>query len=117
MQSDPSSRLTRLKESLAHAFAVESLETEIQTEERVLANKVATFLVRRRLSTPAIMLLETGRPLNFIGSQFLTFLSPFVSIIFKKVEDFNRFTRFLEKRKSIDCLIDQIVTQEDRQHE
>jgi len=117
MPSDPSSRLIRFKESLAHAFAVESLETEIQAEEMVVAKKVATFLVRRRLTAPAIMLLETGRPLNFIGSQFLTFLSPFVSIIFTGADNFNQFTRFLEKRKSIDCLIDQIVAQEDQNYE
>ena len=60
--------------------------------------------------------LKTGRPLNYIGSQLLTFLSPFVSIIFSTTAEFDRFTRFLEKRESIPCLIRHIETLENKRH-
>ena len=59
------------------------------------------------------MALEAGRPFNFIGSQFLTFLSPFVNLIFSG-EEYNRFVRFLEKRRSVQTLIDSLVEAENR---
>ncbi|MCZ6635775.1 MAG: hypothetical protein O7G87_20450 [bacterium] len=113
MSSETTSRLTRLKKAWAHAFAVSPPGSEITPDEIDLAERVAVFLVKRRLTVPALILLETGRPLNFLGSQFLTFLSPFVSIIFSQTQDFDRFTHFLEKRKSIDCLIHKIMEVED----
>ena len=106
----------RFRNWCTYAFAVSPPESEITEKDHALAERVAAFLVRRQLTVPAVMLLETGRPLNFIGSQFLTFLSPFVSIIFSKSVDFERFTRFLEKRASIPCLIDHIETLESQRH-
>ena len=114
MSSKPISRLTRLKKAWAHAFAVSPPGSEITPDEIDLAERVAVFLVKRCLTSPALMLLETGRPLNFLGSQFLIFLSPFVSIIFSKAQEFDRFTHFLAKRKSIDCLIHKIIEVEDQ---
>ena len=116
MSSNNTSPMMRFKNWCAHAFAVSPPGSEITEEDHALADRVAAFLVRRRLTVPAIMLLETGRPLNFVGSQFLTFLSPFVSIIFTRSAEFDRFTQFLEKRASIPCLIDHIETLENQHH-
>ena len=116
MSSNNTSKLTRLKNYCAHAFAVSPPESAITEDDEVLAEKAAAFIVRRKLTAPAIMLLETGRPFNYIGSQLLTFLSPFVSIIFSSTAEFDRFTRFLEKRESIPCLIRHIETLENKAH-
>jgi hypothetical protein len=107
---------TSWRNRLKHAFAVPSPENEITDDDRALAHKVAVFVVKRRLTGPALMVLETSRPINFISSQFLVFLSPFVSIIFSNTKDYEHFVRFLEKRASIDCMIQHIEDQENRRH-
>lgn len=116
MSSNSASKTKQLRTWWQHAFAVSPPEQAIAEEDEKIAQKVAHFIVKRQLSAPAIMLLETGRPLNFLGSQFLTFLSPFVSIIFSNTQEFDRFTQFLEKRESISCLIQQIETMENQIH-
>ncbi len=109
--SDPASPISRLKAWCAHAFAVDPPEHGFDAEEEALADKVARFVVRRRMAAPALMVLETGRPFNFIGSQFLTFLSPFLTLVFSPPE-YERFVRFLEKRSSIELMIDKILERE-----
>jgi len=110
------SRTDRFKNWWHHAFAVSPAEHVITVDDENLANKVATFVVRRKMAMPAIMLLETGRPLNYVGSQFLVFLSPFVSLIFRTSSEFDRFALFLEKRDSIPCIIKQIESLENQPH-
>jgi hypothetical protein len=114
MSSNTTSTLNRLKDFCAHAFAVCPPESAITEEDEALAEKGATFVVGRKLTAPAIMLLETSHPFNYIGSQLLTFISPFVSIIFTTADEFNRFTLFLEKRESIPCIVRHIETLEDK---
>ncbi len=109
----PASRIRRLRAWCEYAFAVNPPEDRIAREDRDLASKVANFVVRRQMTTPALMVLEASRPFNFIGSQFLTFLSPFVTLIFSNVE-YDRFVRFLEKRQSVQTLIDSLVETENR---
>jgi len=116
MPSINTSKLAQLKDYCAHAFAVSPPESAITDQDEALAEKTATFIVGRNLTAPAIMLLETGRPFNYIGSQLLTFLSPFVSIIFSTNEEFKNFTEFLEKRDSIPCIIRHIEILENKRN-
>ena len=109
-------RVARLKEWLHHAFAIEDPAIEPAPEERELVERLAELVVRRRMTTPALMLLESGRPLNFIGSQILAFLGPFAKMVFSPVE-YDRFVELLEKRRSIDLLVDAITQRENREHE
>ncbi len=106
--SVPTSRRDRIKAWWAHAFAVDDPERGVGSEEEALAERAARFLVRRRLTTPSLLMLELSRPFNFICSQFLTFLSPFATLIFSPPE-YERFVRFLEKRQSIEVMINKIV--------
>ena len=68
------------------------------------------------MSAPAFIILESGRPLNFLGSQLLAFLSPFLKQIFSGVE-YDRFVQILDRRTSIDQLIEAIAEQENRKDE
>ena len=114
--SENTSRLARLRAWWAHAFAVDNPEEAWTPEDRELVARLAGFVVRRRMTAPALMVLETGRPLNFIGSQVLAFLAPFMTLVFSPAE-YDRFVKLLEKRRSVDLLIDAIVEREDRHHE
>ena len=100
--------------SVRHAFAVDpESDTNFTESERELAGRVAPFIAQRRMSAPAVMFLESGKPLNFLGSQLMTFLAPFVTLIFTSGE-YERFVRFLEKRGSIDLILDSISEAESR---
>ena len=83
------------------------LEDIPESEQRALLEKVATWIVRRGLTTPAILFLETGKPLNFLGSQLLIGLSPFIQAIFKGVE-YQKFALILEKDANVELLIEMI---------
>ena len=110
------SRKTRFSVWWSHAFAVEKPDDGFDAEEEALAERLARFVVRRRMTTPALLVLETGRPFNFIGSQFLVFLSPFLTLVFSP-EEYERFVRFLEKRPSIEFLVDKILELENERDE
>ena len=107
--------MDRIRNWLAHAFAVAPPEAGITPEETALADRIARFVVRRRMVAPALMVLESGRPLNFLGSQLLAFFGPFATLVFKG-EEYDQFTCFLEKRGSIPFLIDRIVEEDEASH-
>ncbi len=105
------SAVERIRAWAAHAFAIDDAVGSFDEEERNLVCRFADFVVERRLTAPALILLESGRPLNFVGSQLLAFMSPFVTLIFASNE-YDRFVGLLEKRQSIDLLIDTIEQRE-----
>lgn len=80
------------------------LETVETDQDEALIERLATEIVRRRLTTPAILFLESVKPLNFIGSQFLVFLDPIVRL-FLTIPEYQRFARLLEERGTIERLI------------
>ena len=91
-------------EWLKHAFAVEPPGPVEPTEEqRPVVERVCGEVVRRGLTTPAIMALEMSRPLNFVGSQALHFFSPIISAL-TDAQGHKQFAEFLEHRGSIEYL-------------
>ena len=83
------------------------LEDIPESEQRALLEKVATWIVQRGLTTPAILFLETGKPLNFLGSQLLIGFSPFIQAIFKG-DEYQKFALVLEKDANVELLIELI---------
>ena len=97
-----------MKQWFRNAFAVEAnAELVVDDESRVIIDKLAYEIVRRRLTTPALLALEMGRPLNYIGSQAMVFMQPIVSVLFD-TDGYEAFARFMEQRKSVDYLCDRI---------
>jgi hypothetical protein len=86
------------------AFAVTSGKESLTEDEKELLNRLAKGIVDRRLSTPAIMFLESVKPLNFLGSQAMEFLRPIIGAVFR-TESYEKMEKILEKRKGIECLI------------
>lgn len=94
-----------LRQWLRHAFSVMP-DDEFSEEEIALMEKMADFIVKRKLAEAAILFLETARPLNFVSAQAMTFLRPFVHMVFKKKAEYDRFTALLERRESIGRFIE-----------
>ncbi len=79
----------------------------VPAEEDAAAEKVARFIVRWKLTVPAILSLEGMRPLSFVGSQFMHVLSPSITA-FLSVDDWDRLARLLEDRRGLEHLIRRI---------
>ena len=102
---------------LKHAFAVDPPGAADPTEDQEsTVEEVCQEVVRRRMATPALIMLETFRPLNFIGSQVLHFFHPIVSAILT-TDAYRNFTEFLERRGSVDYLCQRIEQLEDEMRE
>lgn len=101
----------RIRAQWQHAFAIASPGAAWDEADRELVDKLASFIVRRGLSVPALMVLESSRPINFLGSQLLAFLEPFATLVFSRVE-YARFVRLLEQRDSVDLIMDAIAKSE-----
>ncbi len=87
---------------LKHAFAVDTpASAEPDAEERLVVDRLCEEVVRRRLTTPALLYLEVARPLGYLGSQAMHFFRPIVGVLFN-TRGYNRFARYLERRGSID---------------
>ena len=97
--------IKKIIEGFKHAFATEGVKLEDCDTD--LISKLADIVVRRNISVPAIMLLESVRPLNFVGSQAMVFFKPIISRFFTKVE-YDKLATLLEKREVIDRLIKEI---------
>ena len=99
---------------LRHAFAVDPPGPLQPTpEQAALADRICREIVRRRLATPVLALLETVRPLNYVGAQALHVLAPIASTLLDG-GDCRRFALFLERRGSIDYLCRRIEEMEAR---
>ncbi len=82
-------------------------ETLSKDEQEILF-KLADFIVRKGLTVPTILTLETVKPLNYIGSQSMVFLEPFVQAVFKDISKYNTFRRMMEKRDNVERLLQKI---------
>ena len=71
--------------------------------------KVATFIVKRRLTAPAVLTLEMCKPLHLIGGQLMIALNPFVQVIFNTT-DFQKFALIIEQDQNLERLI-QLIEQ------
>lgn len=89
---------------LKHAFAVEpSGPAEPTPEQERVIDRLCRELVRRHLTTPALLFLEMSRPMNYLGAQAMHFFSPFISAV-TDAQGHRHFAAFLERRGSIDYL-------------
>ncbi|MEO0231790.1 MAG: hypothetical protein ABIM49_06365 [candidate division WOR-3 bacterium] len=78
-------------------------------EERYddLIERIVKRILELKLEVPAILLLESLKPISFITSQFFVFLEPFVNSIFS-FKNYQRFYKMLEDRENIEKIIEEL---------
>ncbi|MCD6098890.1 hypothetical protein J7K18_08420 [bacterium] len=84
---------------------------ELVPEELGVLRKIAKKVVEWKMTVPAILMLEMSRPVNFVSSQLLLFLEPYVQL-FLTGKDFALFRSALSKRESIEKLLE-FIEEED----
>jgi hypothetical protein len=93
-----------LKRGFKNAFAVESGgPVEPTAGQREVVDRICREVIRRRMTTPALMFLEMSRPLNYVASQTMHFFHPLVSAVLD-TNGYEQFAKFLEHRGSVDYL-------------
>ncbi len=68
-----------------------------------LAKRIARKIVERDLTVPAVIFLESIKPVSFLGSQMLVFANPIVSLLVQS-GDYYRFVRMIEDRENVEKL-------------
>lgn len=106
MCADESQRPKGLWERLAHAFALNP-EGDLAAEDYAMLDSIARQVVRRRLTAPVILALQSVKPLGFLGSQAMVALKPFAELIIP-VERYDRFAQIMERREGVELLITRI---------
>jgi len=87
----------------------------VTAEQAAATDKVARFIVRFGLTVPAILALESLRPLSFVGSQFMYLLSPAVTT-FLSQKDWESMAGLLEQRSGVEYVL-RVIEQLDREKE
>lgn len=99
-----------------NAFAVEPPGPAQPTEaQQPIVDRLCREVVNRGMSVPALLLLESSRPLNFVSAQVIHFFTPLLSAI-TNPEGARLFAEYLEQRGSIPYLCDRIEQFTDEQN-
>ena len=86
-------------------------QVDVTEEQAMATEQVAKFLVRFGLAVPAILALESMRPLSVVGSQFMHILTPSITV-FLTHSQWNSLAELLEKREGLDYMIQKIEEME-----
>lgn len=87
----------------ANAFQVAAPEP-LSKEEKDWLSGIGRGLARRGLGVPAILFLESTKPLHFVAGQATRFVDPIFSLVVPE-HQLGRLAEVLEKRESAEFLI------------
>jgi hypothetical protein len=80
---------------------------ELTPQQDEILTKIAQKVVLWKMSVPAVLFLESVKPLNYIGSQMMAFFEPFVQTLFSW-KDYDEFRKMMEERETIERLLRRI---------
>jgi hypothetical protein len=89
---------------LKHAFAVDKADIAIpSTTQSESIDLVCREVIRRGMTLPTQMMLESSAPMHFLAGQFLRFVEPFLGTVLdpSAVRD---FAAFVERRGAIEYI-------------
>jgi hypothetical protein len=75
----------------------------IAGEDLALLDRMANRVVELRMEVPAILTLESAKPMSFLASQAMTFFEPMVQSLFR-FSDYRRIAALLERRDALEKL-------------
>ena len=85
----------------------------LSPEDQALLERLARRVVELRMEVPAILALESSKPMTVIASQALIFFEPMIQSLFR-FSDYRRFTALLERRDVMEALIRRIEDEAER---
>lgn len=86
---------------LKHAFSVARPESVVPTRSQAdLIDRACREIVRRNMTLPAQMLLESSAPLHYLAGQTIRFMEPMLGTILN-AQELRDFAAFLEQPGSM----------------
>jgi hypothetical protein len=76
---------------------------ELAPEDLALLERLAERVVALRLETPAVLTLESTRPLSVLAGQAMLFFEPFAQALFR-YPDYRRLAALIERRDAMEAL-------------
>jgi len=92
----------RKKEELKDIYLEKN--NELDPEKIKVLDAVAGFFKKRNISIIGTMLLESTRPLHYLGAQAMIFFEPFLNIIIKE-EKLRLFRESMEDKRYVEYLL------------
>ncbi len=95
---------------LRDMFSMGQRETdkkELTAYQEEILTKIAQKVVSWKMSVPAILFLESVKPLNYVGSQMMAFFEPFVQAVFSW-KDYDEIRMMMEERGTVEKLLQRI---------
>jgi len=86
-------------------------DVSVERREEILT-KIAQKVVDLRLTPVAVVMLESSKPLSFVGSQLMVFFQPIVTSLFP-FRQYDEVAALLEERANVEALIQKIEKLED----
>ncbi len=90
------------------------MSADLTERQEQLLEKLAQKIVDLRMSTMAIFVLESMKPLSFVGSQVMVFFEPIVQTFFE-FRDYETIQETIEHRENVEYFIRRIETLQDDQ--
>lgn len=81
--------------------------SELTGDDRDLVERLAVRIVELHMEVPAVLAIETGKPLSLLASQAMLFLEPVIQSLFS-VTGYRRLALLLERRDALEALADAI---------
>ena len=85
----------------------------LSAEDEALLDRLATRLVELHMEVPAILALETAKPMTVVASQALIFFEPMIQSLFR-FADYRRFVALIERRDVMESLIRRIEAEAEK---
>ncbi len=85
-------------------------EAALSAEDLALLGRVAARVSELHLEVPALLTLESVRPLSRVAGQALIFFEPFVQALLR-LGDYRRFAALVERADALEALATQIEEQ------
>jgi len=76
-------------------------------EHKEVMNRLAQKVIDWRMTAPAILFIESAKPLSFLGNQALVFFQPMVQSIFN-FKTYDEVIEILEDRDNLEYLLSKI---------
>ena len=76
----------------------------VSQADRQLISNLAEKIVKHGMAVPAIFFLEMVKYMSFIGSQFMVFFGPVITV-FIQSKSYYKITHLLEERQNVEFLM------------
>lgn len=96
-----------VKEPFLFGSDKKDIEETLTPKQEEILDKISRKVVQWKMAVPAIMFLESVKPLSYIGSQVMVFFEPFVHALFS-LPAYNEFQQMMEKRENVERLLQRI---------